>query len=148
MLKKIVNNKINVIVILLCVFVFALIRTHQLELFYDPFLLYFKYDYQNSRFPDFNNVKLATSLFLRFAANTIVSLIILYCFFKDIKLIKFASILFTFFFIGLILAFLFIVNSLDNSYNFILFYIRRFLIQPLLLLIFIPAFLFQKQQKL
>jgi exosortase F-associated protein len=40
-----------------------------------------------------------------------------------------------------------VVHFLDKENNFVLFYIRRFLIQPLFLLLFIPAFFYQKRIK-
>lgn len=113
--------------------------------FYDPFLVYFRGNYMKLPFPDYNSVKLFFSLFLRYALNSIISLAIIQVLFKDFMLTKFASVLYIFFFVVLIVAFYCILNFSDESNNFLLFYIRRFLIQPLFVLLFVPAFYYQNQ---
>ena len=121
---------------------FAIIRLFESEWFYDPFLSYFKGAYQSQAFPEFDGVKLFFNLFLRYLLNTSLSLGIIYVLFRDKEFLKVASFLYVIFFVLLIIAFFYIVNYSDNS--FVLFYIRRFLIQPLFLLLFVPAFYFQK----
>jgi exosortase F-associated protein len=73
--------------------------------------------------------------------------LILYLLFKNLSLIKFVAVLYITLFVILISAFYFIIFILDESYNFLLFYLRRFLIQPLFLILFIPAFYLQKNQE-
>jgi exosortase F-associated protein len=73
--------------------------------------------------------------------------LILYLLFKNLSLIKFVAVLYITLFVILISAFYFIIFILDESYNFLLFYLRRFLIQPLFLILFIPAFYLQKKQE-
>lgn len=126
------------------VFLLALIRAFESK-FYDPFLVYFKGNYMKLPFPEYNSFKLFLSLFLRYALNSVVSLAIIQVLFKDFMLTKFASILYIFFFFFLIVAFYCILNFSDESNNFLLFYIRRFLIQPLFVLLFVPAFYYQNQ---
>jgi exosortase F-associated protein len=41
-------------------------------------------------------------------------------------------------------VFFFIVYFFNSDQNLILFYVRRFLIQPLFVILFVPAFYFQK----
>jgi exosortase F-associated protein len=79
--------------------------------------------------------------------NTIVSLAIIYALFSDFELTKFAAILYLIFFIVLITAFFALLNFSDYNNNFMLFYVRRFLIQPIFVLLFIPAFFYQKQSR-
>lgn len=121
---------------------FVLIRLFENDWFYDPFLDYFKGAYQSEVFPEFESFKLFFNLFLRYFLNTILSLGIIYVLFRNKEFLKVALFLYALFFILLIAAFFYIVNYTDN--NFILFYVRRFLIQPLFLLLFVPAFYFQK----
>lgn len=121
---------------------FVLIRLFESRWFYDPFLSYFKGAYQSQPFPEFESFKLFFNLFLRYFLNTVLSLGIIYVLFRNKEFLKVASFLYTVFFVLLIVAFFYIVNYSDNS--FVLFYVRRFLIQPLFLLLFVPAFYFQK----
>lgn len=125
---------------------FVLIRFYENDWFYDPFLNYFKGDYQNQPFPEFENGKLFFHLFFRYFLNTLLSLGMIYVLFKNKEFIKISSVLYLIFFIILISVFFYLSNFSDN--NFVLFYVRRFLIQPLFLLLFLPAFYFQlKSQK-
>ena len=132
--------------ILLMVLLLTSVRTFETSLFYDPFLSYFKSDYLNLKFPHFEGISLFLSMSLRYFLNTILSLAIIYIIFNDITLVKFISFLYVVFFVLLMVAFFSIILLFDKNSNFILFYIRRFLIQPLFLLLFIPALLYQKKQ--
>lgn len=123
------------------------IRAFEDYLFYDPFSLYFKNDYLSLPFPVFNSLSLLISMGMRFGLNSIISLLIIYCLFKDWGLTKFAAVIYAFFFVLLITAFFVLVLFTDQYNNFIVFYVRRFLIQPLLLLLFIPAIFYQKKVK-
>lgn len=120
---------------------FVLIRTYESSWFYDPFLIYFKGSYQNAPFPDFESFRLFFNLFLRYFLNTLLSLGIIYVMFKNKEFLKVASVLYTVFFVALIVGFFIIVRFTES--DFFLFYIRKFLIQPLFLLLFLPAFYFQ-----
>lgn len=143
-MQKILKYKKEITISILLVFLLALIRVFE-EFFYDPFLAYFKNDYLKLAFPEYNSLKLFFSLFLRFALNTLISLGIIHVLFKDFMLTKFAGVLYLMFFIILIIAFFAILNFSDENNNFLLFYVRRFLIQPLFLLLFVPAFYYQSK---
>ncbi len=130
---------------LLCIIGFALIRWYESAWFYDPFLAYFKGDYQQHSFPEFDSSRLFLNLIFRYLLNTILSLGLIYVLFKNTEFLKVASVLYLIFFVVLMSGFFIIIQFADNTYNFMLFYLRRFLIQPLFLLLFIPAFYFQKK---
>jgi exosortase F-associated protein len=147
MLKKLLNHKTQFIGIPLLVAVLAMIRIFENSLFYDPLLSYFKSDYVNFSLPMFDKSKLFIGLFFRYWLNTIVSIAIIYTAFKDFGLAKFASVLYLIFFVILIAIFFFVISFYGEESKMTLFYIRRFLIQPLLLLLFIPGFYIQKQSK-
>lgn len=142
---KINRNKIIAVGILFVLLV--AIRAFEDYLFYDPFSLYFKNDYLSLPFPVFNSLSLLISMGVRFGLNSIISLLIIYCLFKDWGLTKFAAVIYVFFFVLLITAFFVLVLFTDQYNNFVVFYVRRFLIQPLLLLLFIPAIFYQKRMK-
>lgn len=141
-MQKLLNYKKEIGFSILLVFLLALVRSFE-ELFYDPFLEYFKSDYMKLAFPEYDSLKLFLSLFLRYALNSLISLAIIQVLFKDFTLTKFAGILYLIFFLILILVFFSILNFSDEDNNLMLFYVRRFLIQPLFLLLFVPAFYYQ-----
>lgn len=120
-----------------------LVRMYENTWFYDPFLAYFKGSYKENPFPDFNGIQLFFNLGFRYVLNTVLSLGIIFILFKNKEFLKIASFLYLMFFVILISGFFYIVNYTDSGYNFALFYIRRFLIQPLFLLLFLPAFYLQ-----
>jgi exosortase F-associated protein len=123
----------------------VLIRFFEDTLFYDPLLEFFKMDYKTLPLPKMDIYPLLTSVVFRFLMNTILSLVILWFVFRDKEIIKFSVILYSFLFILLFTAFIFIVfTSEGTSSHMVLFYVRRFLIQPLFLLLLLPAFYFQK----
>lgn len=143
-MEKILKYKREIAFSIFLVLLLALVRAFEAR-FYDPFLDYFKSDYIKMPFPEYEPLKLFLSLFLRYSLNSVISLGIILILFKDFMLTKFASILYVFFFIVLIIAFFAIITFSDPSNNFLLFYIRRFLIQPLFVLLFVPAFYYQNQ---
>jgi len=75
--------------------------------------------------------------------NSLLSLALLYVIFEDRDILQFSGLLFVAFFVLLILA-LFCVLSFQNQNYLLLFYVRRFLIQPIFILLFIPGFYYQK----
>lgn len=141
------QNKSRFLGCIVLVFLLALVRFFENQLFYDPFLDYFKGDYLEKPLPDFNVGLLFLGLVFRFALNALISLGILYFLFKDKDMILFAGVLYLFLFFILILAYFGILYFYDNSENLLFFYVRRFLIQPLFVIVFIPAFYFQKLTK-
>ncbi|UUC45739.1 exosortase F system-associated protein [Flavobacterium cerinum] len=140
------KNKRTILGVGIAILLLALIRTFETELFYDPFLDFFKGTFQNAVLPSYDTGNLLGSLSLRYGLNTILSLIIIYLFFKDRGLVWFSGILFLFFYVGLLTAFIVLLKSSDKPDYMTLFYIRRFLIQPLLLILFLPAFYYQKKK--
>lgn len=139
------NNvyKIAGIGILACLLV--LIRASENMLFYDPLLEFFKADYKILPLPIMDLFALQASIAFRFFLNTLISLGILYLVFRDSEIIKLSVILYVILFAVFFMAFCFIVYTSEGlGDHMILFYVRRFLIQPLFLLILIPAFYFQK----
>jgi exosortase F-associated protein len=147
MLEKVKINRNKIIAVGILFVLLVAIRAFEDYLFYDPFSLYFKNDYLSLPFPVFNSLSLLISMGVRYGLNSIISLLIIYCLFKDWGLTKFAAVIYVFFFVLLITAFFVLVLFTDQYNNFVVFYVRRFLIQPLLLLLFIPAIFYQKRMK-
>jgi exosortase F-associated protein len=145
MLQKLLNHKVRIVLAMLLILLLVLVRAYEDSLFYDPFLNYFKADYYNLPLPEIENVSLFFGLLFRYFLNTALSLAIIYVLFKDIEAVKFASILYLVFFILLVVAYFFVLSFYGETNKMTLFYIRRFLIQPIFLLLFLPAFYYQKQ---
>ena len=139
------NKIIRYVGIFVALFLIICIRFFEDKLFYDPFLQFFKSDYQNKSLPNFDSFKLLLNLFLRYLANTLLSISIIYLLFQNKMHVKIASFLYLILFVVLIIVFLFLVFASDKPDYLLLFYVRRFLIQPVLLLLLIPAFYFQKK---
>jgi len=145
MLRKLLDNKFRVLLVLALVFVLVWVRAFEDVLFYDPFYAYFKNDYLNLAFPKFDAMQLFFAMTFRYFINSIVSLGIIYVLFSDFQLTRFSGVLYVIFYGILMLALFSLLEFSDNGNNFLLFYVRRFLIQPLLLLLFVPAFYYQER---
>jgi len=129
--------------IVLIFFFFGLlffVRAFELELFYDPLNSYFQNEYLYREIPSINRWKLLSNLFYRYTLNSLISIGIIYLIFRNKKMINFLLLFFTVAFILLIIIFFISIrNNLEEGYLFS-FYVRRFIIHPLFLLILIPAF--------
>lgn len=145
MLEKIVKYRFKIVAVLFLVALLAGIRAIEGIIFYDPFLLYFKGEFTSTALPKFNTVQLLLSLLIRYFLNSAISLAIIYVIFRELEMLKFATLLYVAFFIVLI-SILFTLLFLEIPPKMYIFYVRRFLIQPLFLLLFVPAFYFQKLQ--
>ena len=121
----------------------VMVRFFESELFYDPLLAYFKSTYLQIPLPEMNFQLLFLNITFRYFINTILSLGLLYVIFKDKGMVKFTAVLYLVFFVILISILLFAL-SYDDPDKMLIFYIRRFLIQPIFILLFIPGFLFQE----
>ena len=144
MLRELIKNKRRLFFIGVALLGLTLVRAFEDNLFYDPFLSFFKTDYQNKPLPDLNCYLLFGNLLLRYALNTFFSLIIIRLLFNERNLMLFSGYLFIFLFVILVIVFFGLLHFSDQPDYLILFYIRRFLIQPLFLVLFIPAFYYQQ----
>lgn len=145
MLQQLLQNKKKVAQVSFLVLLLILIRAFENTLFYDPFLNYFKSEYANLPFPQISVVKLFLSLGFRFYLNSVISLFLLYVIFNDGKMVKFSILLYMILGSILMISFFFVLNFFGEESKMTLFYIRRFIIQPIFILLFIPAFYYQKQ---
>lgn len=139
------KNKKQIGFALLIVLLLIGIRTFEQSLFYDPFLTYFKQEYAHLPFPQFHIVKLFFSLAFRYYLNSVLSIALIYVFFKDKKFAKFSTLLYMILGSILLISFFFVLNFFAEESKMTLFYIRRFIIQPIFLLLFIPAFYYQQK---
>lgn len=145
MLQQLLQNKKKVAQVSFLILLLILIRAFENTFFYDPFLNYFKSEYANLPFPEISVVKLFLSLGFRFYLNSVISLFLLYVIFNDGKMVKFSILLYMILGSILMISFFFVLNFFGEESKMTLFYIRRFIIQPIFILLFIPAFYYQKQ---
>ena len=145
MLKNLLQNKTKVFYILLLLSLLVAIRACENTIFYDPLIAYFKRNYMQTPLPKLNVIKLFFSMGFRFYLNSIISIGLLKLLFDDSKVVKFSIFLYSVFGILFMIAFFFILLKFGETNKMNLFYIRRFIIQPILLILFIPAFYYQKK---
>ena len=139
------NKWIKILIISILVVLLMLVRAFGNKLFYDPFIDYFKYDYLYSNIPGFGTLKLFFHLFLRYITNAIISLAIIYVAFQNKRLIRFSIKFYLVAFIVLAITYYILLRSgMHNGYLFT-FYVRRFLIHPVFVLILVPAFYYQRK---
>jgi len=139
------SNKTKIPVLIFLMGLLVAIRALENQLFYDPFIAYFKTEYSQLPYPKYDSSFLFLNLIFRYAMNGIISLSIIYVIFKDVSMIKFSAFLLFLFLIILLFLMFLVLNYSDETQKMMLFYVRRFLIQPIFLLLFIPAFYYQKK---
>lgn len=136
---------LRILLLLLSVMGFLAVRALEQDLFYDPFITFFKGDHQHAAIPQLQWGKYLLHVVLRYASNALLSLLTLWALFQNKEYLRFALLLM----LGLLVLFLplmviLIHTSQPGSYM-ALFYVRRFLMHPLLVLLLIPAFYFYKK---
>ena len=134
----------RILIILLLFLMLVLVRGFANDLFYDPFIAYFINYYLHEPIPVFSGSKLLFDLFYRYTLNTIISLMIIYVAFQNKSFVIFSIKFYILAFVVLIITFFIILKGeLSNGYLFA-FYIRRFIIHPLFVLLLLPAFYYKQ----
>lgn len=141
------NSKTQKIVLVgLCFLTLISIRFFEQSWFYDPFLDFFKLDYLSKSSPSFQLGKLTFSTLARYTLNSSLSVIILVVLFGQ-KVLKFSV---YFFILVLLIAlplYVLLLLNLEKELYMFFFYVRRFLIQPIFILLLLPAFYYQEKLK-
>lgn len=138
------SKPLTSILILVLLLLLVLIRVFENELFYDPYLQFFKNDYLHIDSPRREIFKLTVFTSLRYALNSVFSVGIIYLFFKDKSIVKFSLVVFAIAYLILIALYLYFVIHPRQEDYYLFFNFRRFLIQPILLLLLLPAFYYYK----
>ena len=132
------------ILVFILVLVLLAIRGFEGVLFYDPYLTFFENDYLYIDNPRREVAKLVLFTSLRYLLNTLASLGILYLIYNDKIMIKFSVVLYALAYVLLLIPFLyFVINPRQEDY-YLFFNVRRFLIQPIGLILLLPAFYYYK----
>ncbi|MFP9115877.1 exosortase F system-associated membrane protein [Flavobacterium sp. RHBU_3] len=145
MQKKLTLSPLNWAGIALLLVLIVCVRIFEQSLFYDPLLAFYKHT-GKTVLPPYHTGLLLLGYAFRYALNTILSLGILWLAFKDMEVIKVTAILYVVL-LAVFLSGLYILLSLESPPLKGIFYLRRFLMQPMLLLLFVPAFYYQKHLK-
>ena len=126
--------------------IFGLIGVRMLEdqLFYDPFLHYFHEANKNAFFPDFEGTKLVLNYLFRFLLNLFFSAVVVHFIFKNKEWTIQAVVLMIIVFAITLPLYLYCIHTKFEIGCLFSFYMRRFVIQPLILLLIIPLFYYRK----
>lgn len=143
-MEKKVGIKLRIFQIGLLVLMLAAIRLFEEQLFYDPLIKFFRSDYLVGEIPEFNLWLLILNMIFRFLLNTAISLGIIYLAFRDSQIMKFSGLLYGLLFVGGMSIFVFLLLNIENEHFLALFYVRRFLIHPIFILILLPAFYYYR----
>jgi exosortase F-associated protein len=127
--------------------ILALIRVYENELFYDTFITFYKSHYSLDSLLNLDYTKLFLNTFFRYLLNAIISIAILYFAFKTKEILRFSVLFYSIGFTILISAYILIVLNLTQDIYQLFFYTRRFLIQPIFILLLLPAFYYQRINK-
>jgi exosortase F-associated protein len=138
------NRYLKIILLLLFISLLFLIRAFSAELFYDPLIEYFKNDYLYTKMPQINIWHLVIDMLYRYLLNSLTTLAIIWLLFNKTDYLKFTGFFLMAAFVVLIVVFALLLRNQFETGYLLPFYIRRFIIHPLFLLILLPAFYFQK----
>ena len=139
------SRPIRIISIIILFGLLFLVRAFEAELFYDPLIVYFQNDYLYKPIPELNSWHLVVDMLFRYSLNTLISLGIIYMIFLNKKYVKFSGFLCMFAFMIMIVVFAFLLRSNFESGYLFPFYIRRFIVHPLFLIILLPAFYYHRK---
>lgn len=119
------------------------VRAFEDLLFYDPYIIFFQNDYLYIDSPRREVAKLVLNTTFRYGLNTLFSIGILYAAFNERGILKFSAVFYSFAYLILLVAYLYFVIAPQQEDYYLFFNVRRFLIQPLILILLLPAFYYQ-----
>ncbi|WP_079240115.1 exosortase F system-associated membrane protein [Chryseobacterium indologenes] len=124
------------------------VRALEGTLFYDPFLDYFHEANKHIEFPVFEWGKLITGYVFRFILNLLFSCLIIYGLFKNKEWTLQGAVMMIVVFAITFPIYLYCIHSKFEIGYLFSFYMRRFVIQPLIILLIVPMFYYRKQMAL
>ena len=139
------NKPVRIISLIILFGLLFLVRAFESDLFYDPLIVYFQNDYLYKPIPELNDWHLVVDMLFRYSVNTLISLGIIYMIFLNKKYVKFSGFLYMSAFMMMIVVFSFLLRTNFESGYLFPFYIRRFIVHPLFLIILLPAFYYHRK---
>ena len=124
------------------------VRYFETTVFPEPLHDYFHDGFQAMPIPAGYNVIILAVTALRYLVNTILSIGIIWFIFKKTGFVKAALWVYLFAFLLLFSAMALCLINGGDALKMVLFYVRRFLIHPLLLLILIAGFYYLRNKEL
>ncbi len=123
-----------------------IVYVFQRQLFFDPFQD-FIYNPQNPQYPEFNKLAYVISKIIRYILNDGFALLIIWGLFKNKSYMRFAMIIFAIgLFLLLPLYLYLVINHFHSTYTF-LNHLHRLVLNPVLMMLLIPAFYYQQTLK-
>lgn len=139
------HKYVRFLVVILAFIGLAFIRFRESVFFYDPLLDFFVTAYHGKPLPEIALGKYTIHLFFRYGLNTVLSLLIIWMVFKEKGMVQFALWIYLVVCVVLMVVLSLLIINDPKGDHFILFYVRRFLIQPLLLFLILPAFYYYRK---
>lgn len=138
------KKPVRIALIIILLLLLFMVRAYEVDLFYDPLIVYFQNDYLYKTMPEINTWHLVVDMLFRYTINSLLTIGIIYLIFKKKKYVKFTGSLLMIAFMVLIFVFVLQLRGEFKSGYLFPFYVRRFIIQPLFLLLLLPAFYYQR----
>jgi exosortase F-associated protein len=132
-------------VVILGIFGLIAVRVFEKRLFYDPFLSYFHEVNKELHFPNFEWGKLIAGHLFRFFLNLFFSCLIIQFWFNNKQWTIQGAILIVIIFIITFPIYLYCISVRFDVGHLFSFYMRRFVIQPIILLLIIPMFYYRRR---
>lgn len=129
-------------VVSLLVILLVLVRQYEYILFFDPFMEF----YQTGTFGEgeISTARLYSNVALRYIINSLISAAILYVVYQSKNVVRFSGALFVIIFLVLFPLYIYFMSTIEEGDYLAAFYVRRFLVQPVLILLLLPAFYYQR----
>ncbi|ARV16388.1 exosortase F system-associated membrane protein [Polaribacter sp. SA4-12] len=138
------NKYIKIVLALILFSLLFVVRAFESQLFYDPLLEYFKNDYLYKYIYNIDVWRLTIDMLFRYTLNSLISLGLIWVLFERKDYLKFSGFFLMLAFMILIVVFVLLLRDDFESGYLLPFYVRRFIIHPLFLLLLLPAFYYQK----
>jgi exosortase F-associated protein len=122
----------------------VLVRFYEHELFSDPLLEFYSSEFSYAQAPEFDVMQVLGSTSWRYLLNSIISIAIIGIVFPYRKTALFSMVFYALAYLILTLLFWFFISDMERENFLTIFYIRRFLIQPIFAMVLLPAFYYQK----
>jgi len=140
------KNYIKYIIATILIIFLVLIRLFEQKWFNDGLIVFFHHDYLTEKLPSVSLKNIILTDSIRYWLNAFISVMILNIFFSQKDLNKFLGFIYAGTYLVLLVLFIYFLKHYEAGKYLGLFYVRRFLIQPLLLFILLPALLYQQKK--
>lgn len=135
---------LNWFLVAIAVFGLIAVRMVEAEIFYDPFQDFFHLANKHAAFPDFKWEPLILNYLFRFSLNLLLSTAVVYLIFRNKQWTLQAVVLMLIVFAITFPIYLYCIHTKFEIGYLFSFYMRRFVIQPLILLLIIPLFYYRQ----